>query len=851
VTTQAGWDDAKRLFHAAMTLAPSDRDAYLREACVDAPELLSEVQSLLAWADESGDFLETPIVRVADLPLGVPETDALIGQSLGPWRIVDIIGRGGMGVVYRAERADAAFRRPAAIKVVRRGAHAMDIIERFHRERETLAALDHPNIARVMDGGSTPDGEPYFVMEYVDGVPVDKYCDEQRLSVNQRLAIFRTICDAVQYAHQTLVVHRDIKPDNILVSRDGVPKLLDFGIARLLSAESPLEDESGTAATWLMTPDYASPEQMHGRAVTTATDVYSLGVLLHVLLTGVRPYRLTGTTQAALRDQLATATLSLPSIRLQREIVDKPELAAARASSPRRLVMRLRGDLDAIVLRALHRDLSQRYPTVEQLADDLERHATCYPVAARGHDVPYIARRFVRRHGVVLSAAAAVVVLIAAGVGAVLWQAAIAEEAQARAERRFEDVRHLAHAFMFDVHDEIVNVPGTTRARALMVRTASDYLGGLAREAAGDLGLQRELAGAFVKLGDAQGNPTSSNVGDTAGARASYERAIEIAGTLLRAAPGDLEAERTRAMAHRRLADVLAFSGDTASALGHCQLSNRSFAEIAARPEATHEDRFQAAVGFIKLGDLLGNPNLPNLGRRSEARTHYQRALADLRALDEARAAEPRVRRYLGIVFERIGTMHEYAQEWSEAKEAYQQSFATREALARSSPIHTDIQRDYAIAFEKIGNVQFSANDFEGAEASYRGALAQFERLAQTDPSNAAAARTLAISREKIARVQLARAQRKEAIEMLTSALGIVEGLTARDTGNAQAPCDVARLAESLGDAWAAAGPSPGATACGYWRRSLNVRRKLKTAGIACATDQAIERLSESLRRCQ
>lgn len=243
---QSRWDEAKRLFHDALQLDAAAREAFVRERCRHAPDLFEEVQSLLSYADDSTGFLETPLVRVADLPLSRLEADALIGQSLGAWRVISVIGRGGMGVVYRAERADGAFKRPAALKVVGRGANATDILERFHRERETLAALDHPNIARLVDGGTTPDGAPYFVMEFVDGVRVDRYCDDQRLSIDARLALFRSICSAVQYAHQALVVHRDIKPDNILVARDGTPKLLDFGIARLLSDGSS-GDESTTA----------------------------------------------------------------------------------------------------------------------------------------------------------------------------------------------------------------------------------------------------------------------------------------------------------------------------------------------------------------------------------------------------------------------------------------------------------------------------------------------------------------------------------------------------------------------------------------------------------------------------
>ena len=382
-----------------------------------------------------------------------------------------------------------------------------------------------------------------------------------------------------------------------------------------------------------------------------------------------------------------------------------------------------------------------------------------------------------------------------------------------------------------------------------MVHTASDYLDGLAREAAGDVGLQRELASAFVKVGDAQGNPVASNIGDTIGARASYERAIEIAGAILKAAPGDVVAERTLALAHRRLADVLAFSGDPATALNHGQLSNRLFADVAARGDATREDRFQAAIGFIKLGDLFGNPNLPSLGRRADASEHYQRALRDLRALDAEQTGEQRVRRYLGIVFERIGTLHEYDREWPAAATAYQESFAFREALAKATPVHTDIHRDYAIAYEKLGNIQFFTNNVDAAIVSYRGALAQFERLAQSDPSNAGAARTVSISREKLARALLARHERTEAIDILRVALTTVEGLAARDAGNVQAQCDVAMLGESLGNAQATAPPDE-AAACGSWRQSFDTTQRLKNAGIACASEDSSTRLTASVRGC-
>jgi serine/threonine protein kinase/tetratricopeptide (TPR) repeat protein len=841
-TDSARWAHVNRVFHGAVGIEDTGaREVYLQAACVDAPDLLAEVRSLLDWDRAATDFLEAPMARVGEWPAaaGIPPDDPtgdthddntraqgspgsrrardahdpLIGATLGSWRITAIIGRGGMGSVYRAERADAAFERQVAIKVVRVGRESARMIERFYRERATLAALDHPNIARLLDGGATSDGQPYFVMEFVDGVPIDRYCDEVRLTIDQRLDLWRAVCAGVQYAHEHLIVHRDIKPDNILVSRDGTPKLLDFGIATLLSdvpaAAPPIAGDHGdadaetAAATWLMTPDYASPEQLFGNSTPRlASDVYSLGVLLYVLLTGVRPYRLGGPSRLAVQQQFRASTLQAPSARVAPDTDGASVRAEARGTTPRALSRRLAGDLDAIVLRALGRDQADRYSTVDQLALDLEHHRTAQPVSARGRDLPYLTRTFVRRHALALGVLAGLFVAAIGVMSVIVWQARVAAEARSRAERRFEEVRRLAHTFMFDVHDAVVNIPGTTNVRMLMVQTAAEYLQRLAGEAASDRDLQRELAEAFVKVGDAQGQPTSPNVGDTSGAIASYRRAIEIADALVRQAPDDLTAGRTLALARRRLADVLAWRGDTATALTECEMSARLFAAIASRPSPSPEDRLQAAIADIKLGDLLGNANFPNLGRPADAEAHYDAALRVLRPLSAETPRNSRVRRYLGLVFERIGTMHEQARRWSDAAAAYRDSFEIRQALAAAEPTHTDIQRDAAIAYEKIGNVERFMNDTPAAAKSYRGALARFEQLAAADPFNVSAVRTVAISQEKLGNTLLDLRQPDEARRLFAAALKGHRALAARDTGNAQARCDVARVAETLGDAW-------------------------------------------------
>jgi non-specific serine/threonine protein kinase/serine/threonine-protein kinase len=841
--THDSWTEVRRVFQEASDREGADRDAFL--ATVPDGPVLDEVRSLLAWHTPDTGFLDTPASAALSAPGVAPES--LIGSSLGPWRIVGQIGAGGMGVVYRAARADEAFERDVALKVIGALGQSSAGIERFRLERETLARLDHPAIARLLDGGTTPAGAPYFVMELVDGVPVDRYCDEQRLTIAQRIDVFLRICRGVQYAHRNLVVHRDLKPDNILVLADGSPKLLDFGVAKLIAGSRPLtgDDAALAASTWALTPDFASPEQVRGGVVTTASDVYALGVLLHLLLTGLPPYRLGHDTRPAMAAALSSIRIAAPSTRTLEG--DGALRASRRHLTPAALARRLAGDLDAIILRAVAADPADRYETVDELMHDLQRHRQARPVHARSRTPRYVASRFVRRHRVGVAASVAALVLGTVGIGAILWQSALAREAGARAERRFDDLRAMTRVFMFDVHDAILNVPGTTDARALMVRTAMQYLERLSAEADPDSSLRRELAAGFVKVGDAQGNPSSPNVGDSAGARASYGRAIEIAGALVAADVTDLDAARTLALAHRRLADVLAWMGDKDTALTHAEASAARFAGIATRPGVTTDDRLHAVIGQIKIGDLLGNPNLPNLGRPDAAMARYDQALVAVRALDQTAPSDQRVRRYVGLTYERIGSIHQLASRWSEAEAAYRASFVIREALAASAPVHVDIQRDLAIAYEKLANVERRSGDLEAAVTYARGALDRFERLASLDAANTNAMRSVAISREHLADLLLDRGQRQEAVAVLQVALTGHRSLADRDASNAQAPCDVARVGDRVGDLLGNGLPTP--AACDAWREAERMRRRRAPSGCGASGDDA-PTIAARLFRC-
>ncbi len=419
----------KELFARAVSLAPGERETFLERLAPEDFDLAPELRSLLASHEAAGDFIELAVAAEAhELGTAIRPGD-LTGRRVGPYRIVGTLGRGGMGEVHLAERADD-FRQRVAVKLLRSGPLSDELVRRFRAERQTLASLHHPGIARLYDGGATAEGWPYLVMEYVDGEAIDAWCEERGLPVAERLRLFLTVCAAVEHAHRNLVVHRDLKPANILVSAEGEVKLLDFGIAKLLPGAASEETRGLTRAEQpVMTLEYASPEQVRGEPVTTATDVYALGLLLHRLLTGEHPYDVPGESLAAAARAVCEAEPARPS-----------QVVARQAGTPgrraaRRRAKRLAGDLDTIVLRALAKEPERRYGSVEQLAADVRRHLEGLPVVARGDSLGYRAAKLLRRHRAAAAAALLVALSLASGLVATTWQARRAERQAARAER--------------------------------------------------------------------------------------------------------------------------------------------------------------------------------------------------------------------------------------------------------------------------------------------------------------------------------------------------------------------------------------------------------------------------------
>src|SRR5215510_4143700 len=388
------WRRVEELFRTAIDRPPAERDSYLTRACDGDEDLRREVLSLLE-RDTAEDFIQDPIANVA-LSFTAKSNNDLSGERVGPYRVLRLIGRGGMGDVYEAERDDDQFQQQVAIKIIKRGMDTDFVRDRFLRERQILASLDHPHIARLFDGGATEDGRPYFVMEFVAGEPITAYCRSHQLSVNEKLKLFRKVCSAVQHAHQRLVIHRDLKPSNILIThpadlkadvKDGEPKLLDFGIAKLLSPDVSEADTRTETALRMMTPEYASPEQARGQAVATTTDVYSLGVVLYELLTERRPHEFRTYAPAEIERAICETMVEEPS-----------KVVGQMTGAPSRLARQLVGDLDNIVMMAMRKEPERRYQSVEQFSEDIRRYLEGMPVVARKDTFGYRTGKFVRRH---------------------------------------------------------------------------------------------------------------------------------------------------------------------------------------------------------------------------------------------------------------------------------------------------------------------------------------------------------------------------------------------------------------------------------------------------------------------
>jgi serine/threonine protein kinase len=630
---------------------------------------------------------------------------------LGTYELVECLGRGGMGEVYRARRVDAEFEMEVAIKLVRAGS-GRDLLRRFRAERQILASLDHPCIAHLLDGGVSPEGEPYLVMELVIGQPIDAYCEQRNLPLKDRLQLFRQVCAAVTYAHQRLVVHRDLKPTNILVTPQGAVKLLDFGIAKILSEDSAGGDGEPVTRTSIraMTPQFSSPEQILGLPVTTATDVYSLGVVLFHLITGRSPYRTTiTTTRDAIRDVCETAPI-------------RPSAAALQADAGGQVRQIPDRDLDHIALYALRKEPDKRYSSVEQLSDDVRRYLVGLPVLASGDQLSYRLRKFWNRHRLPVATAGLFLTALLVSLGIALREARIAETQRALAAQHFASVRHLANTFMFQANDAIKDLPGATAARDLLATTSQQYLDALAKEAGADRGLQLDLAQSYKRLGDIQGEPDRQNTGHSQDAMASYTKALGLMESLSKDRPDAAVLSTMATLYAKRGRMRLMVNADAEGGAKDARRAIELLTTVAAMRPQDPSAKKDLALVYVSaaVGEVY-------TGRFEVASSYANSAVTLMEDLQRRLPLDNDMAKQLAHVYTDAMVFPPRAMTTAEIDRYLdwaQRAIAIDQRLLNSDATHSlDLRRSLYTDWGNIGALLLQKSDFAGAAKAYERAL--------------------------------------------------------------------------------------------------------------------------------
>ncbi len=710
------------MIDGALDLAQEKRSAYIAHACGDDGDLHAEVEAMLRSYDQGGTLLEHPIARLGKVDDFMQETLT----NAGPYRLAEAIGEGGMGRVYLAHRDDDAYRKEVAIKILRPGRESGELLRRFQRERQILANLEHPYIAKLLDGGSTEDGRPYLVMEYVRGLPIDTFCRRHGLNIEQRLVLLLRLCAAIQFAHQNLVVHRDLKPSNILVTSDGTPKLLDFGIAKILRPESfPQTILPTRTGVMPMTPEYASPEQVRAEAVTTAADVYALGILLYELLTERRPYPIDGGSLESIVEAVCRHQPSKPSTVVLRP--DAPrrgdsDSQPSHLDDPTLLSRRLSGDLDAIVLRALRKEPVERYASVAQFGEDIERHLNGLPVEARRGTFIYLATKFVRRYRVAVAVTASVFLLL---IGFVLTL--LIQQRQLRDERDRTLLERNRAEEVSSWLQELFELPAPSRARGEQV-TARELLGKAQDSISRDLEDPELKAEMLSTLGQ-----THVQLGLLSEGVELLEQSIAIT-RRLETDGGKLE-DRLQ-----QLTNVLTLQGEYqgAETIGR---------EVVALYRQRGEKGAQVALAVAQIGhlrDLLGDPET--------AERLLTEALTEARNSGEVLA--------LAKVLEFFGDERMRRGDLADARAKF------GEALAILQTAHGEIHPDVALMKSNLARAE-QGFDYDRAEALFREAIAtQRQLFDEAHPVLATALNNLGMLMFERLRFDEAKALFEEAIAM-------------------------------------------------------------------------------------
>lgn len=766
----ARWARLEALFVASADLHQAEREAQVAAVSAEDPQLGAALAGMLLHDGGMATHLSAIVQAATD---GLAPAGAWTDKHFGPYRVVREIGRGGMGLVFEAVRDDDQFSKRVALKVAPWSRIGDGVYERFLQERQILAQLEHPKIARLLDGG-TEHGVPYIALEYVEGEPITTYCDKHALGVAARVQLFRLVCQAVDAAHSQLVVHRDIKPGNILVTEDGTPKLLDFGIAKLLE---PSADPNATTGEAVWTPNFASPEQVRGGPITTRTDVYGLGLVLYELLTGQPGQAADTSSPAAFERSVCDVVPAVPSLRTP---------GHGRA---------LRGDLDTIVMTAIAKEPAKRYASVDALVTDIDRHLAGMPIAARPQTWTYHASRFVRRNAVAVAAGVAVMLSLVAGLAASQYQAR-------RAERRLGQVRALANTFVFDVHDLIVDLPGSRKAREVIVRTGLSYLESLSADIGRDAALARELAAAYQRIAAVQGDPLGASMGDREGALKSLERA-----------EGLLASSDGQAPAQALLAAVLLQRGRIIRAEGDRDSAQQEFerAVTTARSALARDPSSRDALREW----VLASTDISRMARDSRDWPAAERAADDARAAAERLVAlAPGDVEGLALWATTQTAFAALLSQTGRPREgvaAYEEAIATRQRVTDVRPDDAQARRDLMVAYGNMAAVLWSRatglGDAGAAAEAARKAATIAEQAVAVDPEDRSAEFDLAAALQRLgtALVDIP-ARAHDGVNVLKKAHGLLSAALAREPNSDRSKFLFTAVSNSLGEGLAKLG---------------------------------------------
>lgn len=851
----AEWLKIKEIFYQTIDLPKEERKKFLAK---QDDSLRLEVLGLLASHEHAENFIVEPAI----VEFGLSE-NKLIGKKISDYKIIKQIGAGGMGTVYLAEKE--GLKKKVALKVIKRGMDTEAILRRFVQERQILSRLEHPNIATLFDSGMTDDGLPFFVMEYVEGLPVTKFCEEHQFDLNERLEIFRQICAAVAYSHQNLIVHRDLKPSNILITNDGTPKLLDFGIAKLLNLNG-FESTATATQGRMFTPEYASPEQLNGLPITTSTDIYSLGVILYELLSGVRPFQTKSKSYQEVVNLINTQEPLRPSSVVSGEwsVVGKTErnkgITENEDKNPKSSIQNLkslRGDLDNIILKSIRKESERRYNSVQEFSEDIRRYLVGLPVAATADTTFYHFKKFISRNR--FATAIATIVLILSGVS--VWQGITANRERAKAEKRFEQVRKLANNVLFEYQDGIKNLAGSTAVREKMVKDSAEYLDNLATENSSNSDLQIELAKAYDRLGDIKSFFSTASVGNALVAREFYQKALQIKEKIQMENAENLDGLEQIAVSYDKLGDVEFGLGNQKTALEYYQKAVGLREQILQKMPDNQSTKFLLMKGYR---------NIAVRGRNAE-NTESQMVLCQKAlAMSEAFLKEsPENIEYLegyGDVIEGIAAILETSPiRRPEAIEAYQKLIENRRQQSAKFPNNSVLRQKFGMSYSYLGDTFFELNNLPKAIENYRKSLEILEPLGQQDLLNEPLIQDTANIRSSYAYSLAAMGNTSESFDSFNKIIPIFEEKYAKDKTDRTTHFRIAMAKEGLAITYNNFANLPNKTkfdkvnflkkAIDFYEESLAIYKVYQNQdgafpSINVDVDQAVTEVSEAVRNC-